>query len=167
MSILDDAKVRQYFYKGKCEIPPYNCEGHQNCMALRVLAAMEAPIKKGERYLSIWTNPLNVKEDVADADFPKSYKWYFNDNYHPCELRLPNRFQEPKVEHKHDWRCWMCAAPLDLPPPSAPKCGSNLDSKVKDLMNRKRLVGGSEWAIISEADLGELVELVRKEKGGF
>lgn len=83
MSILKNELVRKYFcFHEGC---PLECRlEHREVVSARVIAAMEAEIKKGELYLvmdpkgSLWT------ETAVDN---------FQLGFHPAFIRLPDRFQ--------------------------------------------------------------------------
>lgn len=76
MNILNNSLVKKYF--DDCN----SCEGHMNCIARRILEAMQVPIKKGERYLLIAHN--GAIEMKVGLEWP---------NLHFDVLRLPDRFQ--------------------------------------------------------------------------
>src|SRR6185436_16728548 len=92
MRLLKSELVKKYFgYAvdgglGCAEVYPLKAD-----IALRVLEAMEQPIKKGEKYLMVQQqtlDPLNVTEYECIGDNFKG------STFHPIALRLPDRFQE-------------------------------------------------------------------------
>lgn len=80
-SILENELVRKYFGCNPELNYPHDC---QALMALRVLTAMQEPIKKGERYLDVLRD-LTIDERVAETD------WGIG--LHMGYLRLPSQFQ--------------------------------------------------------------------------
>lgn len=96
MTLLSNELVRRFFgcKESDCSRWHYdNPEISESCMALRVLKAMEEPIKNGEKFLKLYPNDDGTYfGDMVEAcfDVDRSYyesKWI---------LRLPSRFQEPK-----------------------------------------------------------------------
>lgn len=96
MTLLDEAQVKKYF---GCDEPcRRRClEGRMECgeecmpsRALRVLRAMQEPIREGERYLLIDCEV--ICEKVAEFDT-------LNHTKHLGALRLPDQFQK---------RCVVC-----------------------------------------------------------
>lgn len=59
------------------------------CIALSILRSMQESIRKGERYLCLNINPLEIDGPIertrmeSDSDF----------EFHPFMLRLPDKFQ--------------------------------------------------------------------------
>lgn len=92
MNILENELVRKYF---GCHCPPEQntLAGYhpENCsdkaIALRILQAMQEPIKKGESYL----NSANKNDWIRLDDCPIDIE-----DFHPFGLRLPDQFQSPK-----------------------------------------------------------------------
>lgn len=83
MNILDNELVRKYFGEGTA----FNSEDHhKKIMAFRVISAMQQPIRKGERYISL----DGIVEMVAEIDMTGSHFY--------C-LRLPDAFQKQECEH--------------------------------------------------------------------
>lgn len=123
--ILDNALIRKYF---GCEVDACDEAGtvdHDwlNCLARKVLTAMQEPIRKGERILLINNN--SRLEPVSE-----STKNYELEGFHPWDLRLPSRFQEAgkKECEGFDTALWCQKCGLELrhvkpqPPPESCSC---------------------------------------------
>jgi hypothetical protein len=89
MNILDNELVLKYF-KCKCYMPFDNIRKKHGpnmvdeCKALKILTAMQQPIRKGEKYLYIGAiGGIVEAEAVADDNGP-----------HTNMLRLPDEFQK-------------------------------------------------------------------------
>lgn len=117
MDILRDAKIVAMFGtrdNGSLMEPWQYAEA--------VLSAMQADIKKGERYL-LWRSDSEwIEDDRATQE-----------GFHPMCLRLPDKFQSRPGEcvHQHsDRRSWVCVKCGDLveevSPPSE-KCDASSD----------------------------------------
>lgn len=89
MRLLENELVRKYF---ECQdVTEHHVAGVCERMALRVLEAMEQPIKKGEKYLASKdtydvTTYGNFTEVRVNEDDISGY-------FHPYLIRLPSRFQ--------------------------------------------------------------------------
>lgn len=117
-NLLDNELIRKYFRAEACIHVPLSgtCDG---CIALRILCAMQEPIRKGESYL----NFANQSDWILLRDCPQE-----QNSFHPWGLRLPSRFQPEKKEcketHTWEWMCRICGAPKPPSPPAkeAEKC---------------------------------------------
>lgn len=89
MKLLENDLVRKYFGDQGDTIMLKCCLDRigslDERMALRVLNAMEQPIRPGDHYLGYWFSENTFKEDVAAIGNIEPY--------HPEMLRLPDRFQ--------------------------------------------------------------------------
>ncbi len=94
-SLLENELVLKYF--GCCDETPEPEKhtlphmGWEGAMARRVLRAMQEPIKKGDKIIE-W-HQLGVIETIAMFDMHE---------YHPINLRLPQRFQPVEPEKECD-----------------------------------------------------------------
>jgi hypothetical protein len=110
MSLLDNELVRKYF-----DVPirgPNTMESEvRQWMSLRIIEAMQAPIKRGERFLVVNNvdNEIRVLEEIWGG------KDYFGPHFY--ELRLPDRFQwkfELPRKKLHECNCEFCGSPETL-----------------------------------------------------
>lgn len=111
MSILDNERVRKYFQCDRGHCPKWHKDqiepDYLECMALRVLQAMEEPIKKGEKYLDLSNADYREKNHlgqlpamIADGDLEETHFGF---------LRLPDRFQPlPEGEKEDGFFCPSC-----------------------------------------------------------
>lgn len=158
MSILDNEWVRKYFGLRRQEFACCpNAMAGCGCMALRVLTAMEQPIKKGDRYLYSHNGPEHkgrIFEDVAPREM--SPWWQITGI---C-LRLPDRFQEKKCEHdKFKHRCCGCDEVINIVKPDP------VEAKIAEMSwaetnNAVQYKSGKALA----NDLRDLVQLARETK---
>ena len=97
MDLMQNELVKKYF--GPKEGSIVECCEHeinrvgehlQKEMALRILTAMQKPIKKGERMLAAF--PKEITEEVASRDIEAG-------NYPRSFLRLPDSFQTKECEY--------------------------------------------------------------------
>lgn len=154
MSILDNEWVRKYFGLRRQEFACCpNAMAGCGCMALRVLAAMEQPIKKGERYLHL-SSDGEVIERVNE--YPDIVEYAI----HVSSLRLPDRFQEKKCEHdKFKHRCCGCDEVINIVKPDP------VEAKIAEMSwaetnNAVQYKSGKALA----NDLRDLVQLARETK---
>ena len=94
MDILDNELVRKYFEN------EYPEDRTPATTALRILRAMEEPIKKGERLL-----------DLKPDGYAVESQWKIHiacTEFHPGFLRLPDRFQKQGCDHDGYLRCVNC-----------------------------------------------------------
>lgn len=110
MTILDNELVRKYFGCVKinknqyCDCLMGSC---RESMALRVNEAMQTPIRKGERYISL----DGIVEMIAEIDMMESHFY--------C-LRLPDAFQKQEKEcdceelRKLNCSCWVGLHPCKI-----------------------------------------------------
>lgn len=127
MKLLENELLRKYFGDQGNTIMLKCCLDRigslDERMALRVLDAMEQPIRTGDRYLGYWFSENTFKEDVAERGNIEPY--------HPGMLRLPSRFQPTpersegpaKKECAHcfcrvDRTCCYCKEKKPTPPPA-------------------------------------------------
>lgn len=92
-SMLDNELVQKYFA----------CKDHgqfrHECIANRVLIAMQQPIRKGERYLNLMPNG-NIEEGLFSGMIWKDASC--EQSYHPHFLRLPSAFQK-QTDYLKTW----------------------------------------------------------------
>jgi len=140
MSLLDNELVKRYF-----GCPWHNHKddkacGSQESTALRILKAMEEPIRSGDRLLVYSEEGQEWIEDFA----------FKNAAYYPVHLmilRLPDQFQ-PKKECQCNMNCAECH--MQRPDP--------VEEKIQSIW--RNTLHGKDLCL---AHLRELVELVRKE----
>lgn len=94
MNILENSLVVKYFGCG-CKAEKTNCPER---MAYRVLQAMQEPIRKGEKFLSLYADGT-LNEAMADKDDDKIW--------HSDLLRLPDQFQTEREPY-----CSECNQPI-------------------------------------------------------
>lgn len=88
MNLLENELVKKYFGNRHESCPPGCNYGHEEKMAYRILAAMQEPIKNGERCLNIFgKEPI---EDIWNGEMKLDLHAYI--------LRLPSGFQTPEKE---------------------------------------------------------------------
>ena len=92
MSILDNELIQKYFGCTSLTRTPHVC---RQIAAERVLLAMEQPITKGIRYLSISLLP-DSQPAIAEIRCGEYSLECFG--FHPRALRLPEEFQEKPAE---------------------------------------------------------------------
>lgn len=80
MTLLDNELVRKYFYDEKYSNPTA-------IEAVKVITAMQQPIRKGERYLVTYQSE-NVWEEMTIMGCEELT------HFHPMMLRLPDEFQK-------------------------------------------------------------------------
>ena len=123
MTLLDDPLIKKYFgcFKKEGEIHEHSYVDECSAqVAFHILAAMQEPIKKGERMLFLPGNHNPISEEVAGDDIPSSEI--------RCWLRLPSRFQpqaeKKKWPHLHRWSVTSCECGEKYfePKPTPPKC---------------------------------------------
>lgn len=85
MNLLNNPLVRKYFGYAKCYWDGESCL-HNVCRSELILSAMQAPIRKGERYLE-WYGSTPIIESTA---------WWDIDAPHQINIRLPDQFQPEK-----------------------------------------------------------------------
>lgn len=181
VNILDNELVRKYFREGPCLGEPNKFNGdckHKNCVALRVLNAMQEPVKEGEQYCAISA----YREVSGPHRFTSSDQWKFH-----CQwLRLPDRFQETEkkelCEDKMKCECHSCTQaraghPFGSfgyrPPPSPEKCdhiGKHLGQLCQEYKPdpvEEKIEEFIQWANspltpVWKEKLRELVDLARK-----
>lgn len=84
MNLLEDKLVKKYFgncQNTDCQITYCNLPG-------RVIAAMQEPIKKGERCLVLPAD-MDVYEEIEESGL-------YDNNAHTNRLKIPPRFQTPE-----------------------------------------------------------------------
>jgi hypothetical protein len=159
MNLLDNELIKKYFGSRHESCPPECNYGHEEKMASRILAAMEEPIKNGDKYLDIH-DLSNVKKAAFDLG-----------GLHTETLKLPSRFQTPdKKECDHPFAnllfqasgilCCLCAEIVkrscqDKPAPTP----DPVEKKLTDLWTQFDLAEPEMIAI------HELIDLVRNTKG--
>lgn len=147
MSLLNNELVKKYF---GCE-PICHFNHKDTCMramALRVLEAMEDPIKNGELAINYELGVIQNRLFV----WPNNQE---SEGFHPTLMRLPSQFQPSRFpDHTHRGVC-ECGALVINPNIEKP---DPVEDRLFNLVNWKKQ--GRE---ISEEDLRELVELARKE----
>lgn len=111
MSILDNELVREYFGQWTDRKNSRETQFYEQ-MSLRVIEAMQQPIKKGDKYLSLIV-PGTVSEQVAEVGTLE--------DFHPYALRLPDRFQKKECGHAWFAKCIKCGEEADLPEEKRPK----------------------------------------------
>lgn len=123
MNLLDNPLVRKYFINE-------SYMGNGEACAEKVLLAMQAPIRDGDRYIALWND--EYLESTAEEK-----EW--QDGFHPYYLRLPSQFQpEKRKECEHPFGamdadkikqgisyCTQCDKKL-WPVPEPEKCDSFL-----------------------------------------
>lgn len=151
MSLLENELVKKYFGD-----QPGDITGDYCIMAYRVLAAMQEPIKKGERYLAFLSNDL-IREYTADCNVAGGVLL--------GHLRLPSRFQTPeKCEHKEQ-KCMTCG--VEFPVERNPDL---VEAKISKICGDDLFVDSPGMNVLSyESALlrkrcRELVALVRSTK---
>lgn len=82
MDIFNNITIRKYF---SCGDPFPKAE----TIAYEVVKAMQAPLKKGDRFLFI-----NVNDQTFEEDIYKGYSYIGEGGLHPLVLRIPDHFQE-------------------------------------------------------------------------
>jgi hypothetical protein len=118
VDILDNELVRKYFGED-------NKFFHED-IAVRVLRAMQEPIRKGERVLEFFVEPERWKDAIY------VYDGVSLNQFHPMFMRLPDRFQTAEkkeckctchnvLKHKFHEYCDQPMPPNSNPPP-APLC---------------------------------------------
>jgi hypothetical protein len=109
MNLLGNELVKKYFGQGCPHRAGYHNDGsHCTHVACDVLTAMQAPIKKGERYLVV----NNVDNEIRVLEGIWGGKDYFGPHFY--ELRLPDRFQwkfELPRKELHECNCEFCGSP--------------------------------------------------------
>lgn len=119
--LLDDPKIKKYFgCDSNAGCKHWMGGGCKEAMALRVIEAMEQPIKNGEKFLVINGGTIGLTD--AGQDYPSP---------HWNALRLPDRFQ-PKAAKEcgcfchqvHPGCCPCVPSPAPSPAPKhRPTCG--------------------------------------------
>lgn len=117
MTILDNELVRKYFgCRAVCTEAHFINVGydeHERCMSFRILAAMQQPIRKGERYL--WWFSDKVEEKISDVD-----SLGCDETAHPHCLRLPDAHQKQDSKchcPNYMWHVDHTMCPLNHPTP--------------------------------------------------
>ena len=188
-TILENELVGKYFGCTVCDPKYHGLDGFQKCpyMALRVIEAMSAPIRSGERYLHI------QGDGFATEQYPG---WDSGtDSFHPFSLRLPDSFQEqeeknlcalvsiqeecPGCGKDHVWAVDTSAKPTarkcQLNHGTGSKCDCKaatdpVEEKIKDIMNSR--IGGISLNKIDDSltkgtgfrnDLLDLVALAKRQ----
>lgn len=139
-SILDNELVKKYF--------GYSASGYERSraeLAFIVLAAMQEPIRKGERLLLICQNG-DIIEQIATGD-ERTDTIMFQWNY----LRLPDCLQ------KRECLTCGCHIPPPIENPQEQPRRDEVEEKIEEIRSRH-----SNCRL--EHDLRELVELARKGK---
>jgi hypothetical protein len=146
--LLDNELVRKYFQHDEClRLSGTGTCDHNACAALRVLRAMQEPIRKGELVLERFpSNPNEWELMKAPRDFDA--------DLHAGFLRLPDRFQGKSI----DVRCDKCGRG-PIPDPAKP---SDVEDKIQRLCQQydPKI---TNWQCF-ESELRALVDLVRKEE---
>lgn len=100
-SLLDNELIHKYFGCNEVSCPSGHPLGWQECVALRILTAMQEPIKKGDLVLCFPDIGSETKEPTAwHCDYEK---------FHPHLMRLPSRFQPKKECESVYWNCTECS----------------------------------------------------------
>lgn len=98
MNLLENELVKKYFGNRHESCPPGCNYGHEEKMAYRILAAMQEPIKKGERYLFIQNYEVPGSNSSGYQEILEIESGYDYNIFHPLFLRLPSGFQTPEKE---------------------------------------------------------------------
>lgn len=152
MTLLDNELIRKYFWPKCPDDPCYLMHNHDTIAAFNVYAAMQEPIRKGDRCLENFPSMPCWREIVWQNPTEFEAEW------HPGFLRLPDAFQ-PQAEkcccgesdsvHRTDGPCYK----IQKPDP--------VEEKIQELGNTLRVttdIGTFKTALY------ELVALTRGSK---
>jgi len=158
MNILENELIRKYF---GWSMGPTSVELDDMRIAYFVLAAMQEPIKKGDRYLSI-----DQYGNVTESSQSSETGWA---DYHPSALRLPQRFQTPeKKECDHPFKnlvfqtsgilCCLCSKRVKSSCAEKP-ADDRVENQIREILENTKYYQAN-FNEYSDA-LRELVALVR------